>query len=255
MFVSKTEARGHPAPTPFRPAASVPELLFIGKVAGMKENEFRPFVGSLPAVPGILGRELYFNSAVLVPFLLIGDEYHLLFQKRAVDIRQGSEICFPGGRYDGALDRDFQETALRETEEELGLPREKITISGRLDTLITPRGVIVETFIGTLALDSLDELMPASREVEKVFTIPVSWFIENKPEIYSTRVELQPSTTGPDGRKQILLPVDELGLPAMYGQNREGMRYRVLVYKTEEYLIWGITAAIVFEMVRKIVRE
>jgi 8-oxo-dGTP pyrophosphatase MutT (NUDIX family) len=219
----------------------------------MKESEFRIFVGNLPEVPGILGRDLYFNSAVLVPFLLIGDEYHLLFQKRAADIRQGSEICFPGGRYDGALDRDFQETALRETEEELGLAREKITITGRLDTLITPRGMIIETFIGTISLASLDELAPASREVEEVFTIPVSWFIDNKPEIYSTRVELQPSTTGPDGRKQILLPVDELGLPAIYAQNREGMKYRVLVYKTERYLIWGITAAIVFEMVQKMI--
>jgi len=218
----------------------------------MKENEFRIFVGSLPAVPGILDRELYFNSAVLVPFLLIGGEYHLLFQKRAADIRQGSEICFPGGRHDGNLDRDFQETAVRETVEELGLAREKITITGRLDTLITPRGMIVETFIGTLALDSLDELRPALGEVEEVFTIPVSWFIQNSPEIYFIRVELQPSTTGPDGKKHILLPVDELGLPAIYGENREGMRSRVIVYKTEKHLIWGLTAAIVFDMIQKI---
>jgi peroxisomal coenzyme A diphosphatase NUDT7 len=220
----------------------------------MKEDEFRIFVGSLPEVPGILGRDLYFNSAVLVPFLLIEGEYHLLFQKRAAGIRQGSEVCFPGGRHDSCLDRDFQETALRETVEELGLARDKITITGRLDTLVTPRGVIVETFIGTLALDNLDDLRPASREVEEVFTIPVSWFMENRPEIYFTRVELQASNIGPDGKKQIFLPVDELGLPAMYGQNREGMKNRVIVYKTEKYLVWGLTAAIVFEMIQKIVR-
>jgi peroxisomal coenzyme A diphosphatase NUDT7 len=218
----------------------------------MKENEFRIFIDSLPEIPGILDRELYFNSAVLVPFLFIGGEYHLLFQKRAADIRQGSEICFPGGRHDGNLDRDFQETAVRETVEELGLAREKITITGRLDTLITPRGMIIETFIGTLALGSLDELRPALGEVEEVFTIPVSWFIQNSPEIYFIRVELQPSAIGPDGKKHILLPVDELGLPAIYGENWEGMRSRVIVYKTGKHLIWGLTAAIVFDMIRKI---
>jgi peroxisomal coenzyme A diphosphatase NUDT7 len=218
----------------------------------MKENEFAIFVGSLPKVPGVLCRDLYFNSAVLVPFLLIGDEYHILFQKRAAGIRQGSEICFPGGRHDSGLDRDFQETALRETVEELGLDRDKISISGQLDTLVTPRGIIVETYIGTLAIDDLNQLQPAPGEVEEVFTVPVSWFIANRPEIYFTRVEVQPSTIGPDGKKQILLPVEELGLPAMYGESLNGMNYRVVVYKTEKYVIWGLTATILFEMIRMI---
>lgn len=219
----------------------------------MKANEFRIFTDSLSELPGILCRDLYFNSAVLVPFLLIGDEYHLLFQKRAADIRQGSEICFPGGRYDSNLDRDFQETALRETVEELGLSREKVAIAGCLGTLVTPRGVIVETFIGRLDINNLDELKPAPSEVEEVFTIPVSWFIENSPEIYYTRVEVQSSYTDSDGKKQILLPVEELGLPAMYGQNLDGMNYRVVVYKTKRCLIWGLTATIVHEMIQRIV--
>jgi peroxisomal coenzyme A diphosphatase NUDT7 len=218
----------------------------------MKENEFGIFVDSLPKVPGILCRDLYFNAAVLVPFLLIGDEYHILFQKRAADIRQGSEICFPGGRHDNNLDWDFQETAIRETVEELGLARDKISISGRLDTLVTPRGVIVETFIGTLDINNLDELRPAPGEVEEIFTIPVSWFIDNRPELYFTRVEVQSSTTGPDGKKQILLPVEELGLPAIYGESLNGMNYRVVVYKTEKYVIWGLTATIVHEMIHMI---
>ncbi|MDR3629464.1 MAG: CoA pyrophosphatase [Desulfocapsaceae bacterium] len=218
----------------------------------MKENDFKTFIAGLPAVPGILGRDLYFNSAVLVPFVLVGDDYHLLFQKRAAGIRQGHEICFPGGGHDEAVDLNFQETAIRETMEELGLPRKKITISGRLDTLVTPRGFIVETFIGTLAVKDLTELRPAVGEVAEIFTIPVSWFIDNEPEIYFTRVEMQPSSIGPDGKKQIFLPVDELGLPAIYGRNREGMKYRVVVYKTGKHLIWGLTAAIVYEMIGKI---
>jgi peroxisomal coenzyme A diphosphatase NUDT7 len=218
----------------------------------MKENEFGIFVSSLPKVPGVLCRDLYFNSAVLVPFLLIGDEYHILFQKRAAGIRQGSEICFPGGRHDGSLDQDFQETALRETVEELGIDRDRISISGRLDTLVTPRGFIVEIFIGTLAVDNQNQMQPAPGEVEEIFTVPVSWFVANRPEIYFAKVEVQSSTTGQDGRKQILLPVEELGLPAMYGETLNGMDYRVVVYKTEKYVIWGLTATILFELIRKI---
>ena len=221
----------------------------------MQELDFKIFINGLPEVPGIMGRDLYYNAAVLVPFVFIGEEYHLLFQKRAAGIRQGNEICFPGGGYDGSLDRTFQETAIRETVEELGVAREKIAISGRLDTLVTPRGIIVETFLGTLAVRELGELKPAAQEVEKIFTIPVSWFIDHTPEIYFTRVEMQPSSIGPDGEKQIFLPVDELGLPAKYGQNREGMKHRVVVYKTENHLIWGMTAAIVYEMIQKIQRS
>jgi peroxisomal coenzyme A diphosphatase NUDT7 len=218
----------------------------------MKENEFQMFVGGLPEVPGILCRDLYFNSAVLVPFLLVGDEYHLVFQKRAAGISQGNEVCFPGGKHDNLIDLDFQETAIRETAEEFGISRERIKIAGRLDTLITPRGVIVETFIGTLAVKGLEDLRPAPHEVAEVFSIPVAWFLMNQPEIYFTRVEVQSSYTGPDGQKQIFLPVEELGLPAMYGENRKGMNYRVVVYKTEKYVIWGMTAAILFEMINRI---
>ncbi len=217
----------------------------------MKEKEFRKFVDRLPEVPDILCRDLYFNAAVLVPFILIDDDFHILFQKRAADIRQGSEICFPGGGHDRNLDRDFLETAVRETVEELGISREKIIVSGHLGTLVTPRGVIVETFVGRLAVDDLNTLKPDSNEVEEIFSIPVSWFIDNKPEIYFTRVEVQSSTTGPDGKEKILLPVEELGLPAKYQKNREGMKYRVIVYKTDNRVIWGITAAILFEMIHK----
>ncbi len=214
----------------------------------MKEEQFKSFKKELPTIPGIYGREEYFNSAVLVPFLLIGGEYHLLFQKRAAGISQGSEICFPGGRHDEKLDSCFLDTALRETVEELGIAREKITNIGCLDMLVTPRGVIVEPFVGVLHIDSLDDLKPDLSEVQEVFTVPVSWFVENKPEIYSNRIEIQSSYVDPDGREHVLLPVDDLGLPSLYRGSRGGWKYRVVVYKTEKHIIWGLTGSILFGM-------
>ncbi len=216
----------------------------------MKEYQFQQFKNELPEKPDIYGREEYLNSAVLVPFVLLDGEYHLLFQKRAPGISQGSEICFPGGHHDEQFDGSFKDTAVRETVEELGVESGAIRIIGRLDMLVTPRGVIVEPFVGILDIESLENLQPDANEVEEIFTLPVSWFIENKPEIYYNRVQIQSSYINKEGEEQVLLPVDELGLPSFYRGTRGGWKYRVVVYKTRKHIIWGLTASVVFSMMR-----
>ena len=71
----------------------------------------------LPALPRIIGKNEYFNSAVLILLLNIDDEIHILFQKRASHIRQGGEVCFSGGEFDITKDNDYSQTAIRETSE------------------------------------------------------------------------------------------------------------------------------------------
>ncbi len=208
--------------------------------------------GSLPENPGIHGRNEYLESAVLVPLLVVDNEYHLLFQKRANGISQGNEICFPGGHHDVRLDSSFLDTALRETTEELGIPREKITTVGKLDVVVAPRGVIVEPFVGLLCIDSLDELVPDRAEVEEVFTLPLSWFLKNSPEIYHSRIEIQSSYVDEDDVEHILLPVEKLGLPSQYKGNRPGWKYKVVVYKTGKHIIWGLTASILFGFINRV---
>jgi 8-oxo-dGTP pyrophosphatase MutT (NUDIX family) len=217
----------------------------------MNQDEFERFSRSLPETPGIYGREDFFNSAILVPVVFIAGEGHLLFQKRAKAIRQGSEICFPGGRFDPHLDTGFADTALRETEEELGISRDRIRLTGRLDTVVTPRAVIVETFVGILDINGTDELRPDPREVEEVFTIPISWFVATEPEIYHNRIEIQPSYIDADGREHILLPVDQLGLPARYKERRSEWQHKVAVFRHERCVIWGLTAAIILGLIRR----
>jgi 8-oxo-dGTP pyrophosphatase MutT (NUDIX family) len=217
----------------------------------MNQHEFACFAKKLPENPGILGREDFFNSAVLVPIIYIQGECHLLFQKRAAAIRQGSEICFPGGRFDSKLDSSYRDTALRETMEELGLPRERIRLLGQLDTVVTPRAVIVEAFIGVLEIDSIEELRPDPREVEKVFTLPLSRFIGVEPEVYHNRIEIQPSFIDAEGKEHILLPVEKLGLPPRYKERRSEWTQKVVVYNIGDYVIWGLTAGILLGMIRK----
>ena len=58
----------------------------------MKKNNLKKLVSNLPKHPNVLGRDRFFNSAVLIPLVKMNGEYHLLFQKRAATIRQGGDI-------------------------------------------------------------------------------------------------------------------------------------------------------------------
>lgn len=57
----------------------------------MKKNNLKKLVSNLPKHPNVLGRHRFFNSAVLIPLVKIKGEYHLIFQKRAANIRQGGD--------------------------------------------------------------------------------------------------------------------------------------------------------------------
>ncbi|MEE4242949.1 MAG: CoA pyrophosphatase [Desulfopila sp.] len=202
-------------------------------------------------VPGILGREEYYSCAVLVPLLYLDGEEHLLFQKRAPHIKQGSEVCFPGGHFEEKKDTDLLDTALREAQEELGIMPGMVDVLGQLETVVSPRGIIVECFLGVLEISETSELVIDMKEVEKVFTVPVSWFRRNPPQIYRTRVEIQSSYVDRGGNTQVLLPVEELGLPDHYRNNRSEWMHRVVVYPSRPEIIWGMTAAVVENLVRK----
>lgn len=199
-----------------------------------------------------MARERYFNSSVLVPLVKLHGEYHFLFQKRAENIRQASEICFPGGKFDPKHDSNFEDTAIRETMEELGIKKDKIQIEGRFDTVVAAMGATVDSFLGTLKISNLNELDINKDEVEKVFTLPVSFFRNTEVEKYKVRLEVQPSYIDKKGNEIMLLPGRELGLPEIYHGPWGGTFHRVLVYKTDEGVIWGITAEIVYEMISKL---
>ncbi len=206
----------------------------------------------LPVVPGINGKEEYFNSAVLVLLMLINEEYHFVFQKRAAMIRQAGEICFPGGKFDPGQDADFRETALRETTEELGVPSEKIRMIGTLDTVFSNMGATVDAFLGILEVDSLDDLRISTDEVEKVFTIPVSYFEDTEPETYRVNIVVQPSYINEDGEKVVTFPVEELGLPERYTRPWGNILSNIYVYRVAEVAIWGITARLIKDVIARI---
>jgi 8-oxo-dGTP pyrophosphatase MutT (NUDIX family) len=200
----------------------------------------------------IIGKDQYINSAVLIPIIVIDKTEFVLFQKRSTTVRQPGEVSFPGGHFDSRFDNDFLSTATRETCEELGIEKDKISILGKIGTLVAPMGVIVEAYLGILNINSLDVLKIEHKEVDKIFVIPLEYFISNKPDEYFTRLELHPFMTKEDGEKVELLPVKELGLPEKYSIPWTNGKHRVLVYRTSEEIIWGITAELIFELSTKL---
>lgn len=218
----------------------------------MNKDDLNKLVEDLPSVPGILRKDEFFNSSVMVPFVLINGEYHFLFEKRAANIRQGGEICFPGGEYDPVLDKNFKETAVRETVEELGISIGKIKVLGILDTLIGPMGVTVDSCIGTLDIMDIEELDIDNSEVEKVFLVPVSWFQNNPPEEYYVELTVHPHYTDENGNIVQLLPSKELELPDKYNRPWRAGKRKIYAYKLKEGVLWGLTAALVREVINRI---
>lgn len=219
----------------------------------MQIELFDKIKGQLGFDSGILGKEEFFNSVVMVLLMKIDGEYHFVFQKRAEGIRQAGEICFPGGKIDES-DKTLQQVALRETCEEMGICPDKIEIVGKLDTLVAPMGVTVDAFIG-IADVSLADLHVNEQEVAQVITIPVSYFLQHTPDQYNVFVEVHHSIRNKEtGEVTNLLPVEQLGLPAAYKSPWGNFRYNVWVYNTNPAVIWGITARIVREVAEKINR-
>lgn len=205
---------------------------------------------TLPNIPGIQGKDEYFNSSVLVLIVNISGRDHFVFQKRSAKIRQGGEICFPGGKID-KNDKSPLETALRETKEELGLDKSMITVIGQMDTIFAPIGATVDAFLGYIDKFDINEIKENKEEVEEVIILPVDDF--KNPKYYKVILEILPSKVDKDsGEEVVLLPAYELGLPEKYSKPWGGFQHKVIVYDTPKGVIWGITARLVHEIVNKI---
>lgn len=216
----------------------------------MKKKDLKQLIANLPETPGVLGRDRYFNSAVLIPLVKKNGEYYLLFQKRAAHIRQGGDICFPGGKKE-EYDETFLDTALRETYEELGIKKEDIKILGQLDTYVAPIGTVIEPFVGRVKKKAYKNMIIDQNEVEKTLLIPLKFFKTHEPLEYTLAHEVQPYKIDENGKKNILFPVDELGLPEAYRKPWGNKRHKVWVYKYKGEVIWGITSVIIRDLIEK----
>lgn len=113
------------------------------------------------------------NAAVLVPLCVIDGRVSLLYTLRAANLKSHKgQVSFPGGMED-AGDKNAEETAVRETEEELGIDRDRIDVWGKGSVIVSRSVTSVLPVIGALNIRSLRELRVNPHEVKEVFTVPL----------------------------------------------------------------------------------
>lgn len=119
------------------------------------------------------------QAAVLVSFLILAGDWHILFIRRTHvegDMHSG-QVAFPGGSAESG-DEDAVATALRETREEINLNQHNIQILGCLPRLRTISNFVITPVVGIL--DWPLDLHPNPAEVSRIFTIPLPWLMDSR---------------------------------------------------------------------------
>ena len=154
------------------------------------------------------------HAGVLVPLYVDGGRPHAVLTRRRDDLRRHpGEISFPGGRRDEG-DADLRQTALREAEEEIGLPPSAVELVGALQPTPTiATGYAIYPFVGLIAPRLAWSL--SAREVAEVLELA----LEDLRDGY--------------GRRRLL---------------RRGVPIRTDTYVVGDDLIWGATARILADL-------
>lgn len=116
------------------------------------------------------------NAAVLIAAINHRDGASLLLTQRTTKLRSHSgQVAFPGGKID-ASDASAEDAALRETEEEIGLARERIELLGRLPDYATGSGYRITPILAQVEPGFTLDLNPD--EVDCSFEVPLSFLMD-----------------------------------------------------------------------------
>ncbi|MGZ6643029.1 MAG: NUDIX hydrolase [Solirubrobacteraceae bacterium] len=161
------------------------------------------------------------DAAVLVPLYARDGELHAVLTRRRHDLRRhAGEISFPGGRQDDD-ETDLRLTALREAEEEIGLPPGAVELVGALQPTPTiATNYAVYPFVGLI--EPGHEWVPSEREVAEVLELPLRALRDGY------------------ARRRLL---------------RRGVPFRTDVYVVGEHLIWGATARMLADLLSRLPEE
>lgn len=158
------------------------------------------------------------EAAVLMPLVNSPEPRVILTVRSSSMPTHAGEVAFPGGKRD-PTDKNLLMTALRETEEEVGLGREFVDVLGQLSPLASRYGMKVTPFVGIVHPDAQLEAEPG--EIETIFQVPLRFFLDEKPELSS--------------------PIDFFG-----------RRFRIPSYYYEDKRIWGLTAFMILDLINHV---
>jgi 8-oxo-dGTP pyrophosphatase MutT (NUDIX family) len=146
---------------------------------------------------------------------------HILFTRRPAHLRNhANQFSFPGGGRDPE-DPTPLHTALRETEEELGIERSRVRVLGMLDEQPTITSFRIQPFVGVIPGDG--QYQPSAEEVAFILEVPLAGLLD--PSI--RRVE-----------KRVT----------------RGVEYDIYFYTYNGHVIWGATARILYELLEHVAR-
>ncbi|WP_019613090.1 CoA pyrophosphatase [Psychromonas ossibalaenae] len=115
------------------------------------------------------------KAAVLVPLVKRRHGLNIIFTERALHLRHHpGQVSFPGGKYEQG-DKSLQHTALRETEEEIGILQNQVNIFGSLQRLPTVSGFVVSPYLGFVNSNHSTLIDP--QEVKSVFEVPLEYLL------------------------------------------------------------------------------
>ncbi len=182
--------------------------------------------------PLFIGEDTAFRSAVLIPLVQVGGEWHILFEVRSYTMRkQPGDISFPGGRLD-AEDESPLAAALRETYEELGINPDSVRVLGQLSPYIASPSFVVYPFAAIIDYDQIVHSYNKD-EVDKVITVPVEWLLKHEPYMHLVAFEPTPSSE---------FPFEKIMKGNQYKWRKQMVEE--WFYDYGDHTIWGLTARI-----------
>ncbi len=168
--------------------------------------------------PHRIAPEGYKIAAVLMPLLYGKNGWDLLLTRRAQQLKHHKgEISFPGGHKEPG-DPHLMFTALREAEEEVGIPPHEVNVLGRLDDMTTITGFRIRPYVG--AVSSPLQFCPDPEEIDEIIIYPLREFTE--PGRLITRI-----------------------------YDRNGEPYPIYFFQFPGHVVWGATARIIVRFMER----
>ncbi len=177
------------------------------------------------------------HFAVIVPIVEGPGGPEVLYEVRAQNLdRQPGEVCFPGGMIE--QDESPVECALREMEEEIGIPAADVDVLGELCVVNTISGSSIHCFVGVVSDSGMDKLDINADEVEEIFTVELGKIMTTEAEVYNSTMT------------QVV--DDEFPYERVTGNTSYPWRKRrvpVPVYFIDDRIIWGLTGRMTMALV------
>ncbi|WP_303292247.1 CoA pyrophosphatase [Marinobacter sp. SS5-14b] len=161
----------------------------------------------------------YPEAGILVPVTDNPANPEMIFTLRSAHLKtHRGQVAYPGGKRDPG-DPSLAATALRETHEEIGLPPEQVKVIAPLSQVMSLHRILVTPYVGVVPADH--PLEPNPDEIESVFRVPISFFLEDQRERTDTLSFLNSTLYVP-------------------------------CYRWERYQIWGLSAVVLVDFLNAV---